>query len=192
MTDDPSDGAGRLRQGLGLALVILLLDQALKALILHVVFDLPPPIGPQSWHPPIAITGFFNLVMVWNPGISFGLLDGGGAWTRWALTGLAAAVVIGLTIWLRRVDRGHLAVAIGLVIGGAVGNVIDRLRFGAVADFLDFHLFGYHWYAFNIADSAIVIGVAVLLVDGLFARPQPAPGRQAGSHGGPPSDEQAS
>lgn len=192
MTDNQDGGAGRLRQGLAVALAILAADQALKALMLHVVFALPPPIGPQSWHPPIAITGFFNLVMVWNPGISFGLLDGGGAWTRWALTGLATAVVIGLAIWLRRVDRWHLAMAIGLVIGGAVGNVIDRLRFGAVADFLDFHLFGYHWYAFNIADSAIVIGVAVLLVDSLFARPQPAPGQQAGSQGRSPRDEQAS
>ena len=192
MTGGTSDGAGRLRQGLAVALAILLLDQALKALILHVVFALPPPISPQSWHPPIEITGFFNLVMVWNPGISFGLLGGGADWMRWVLTGLATAVAIGLTVWLRRVDSGLLAVAIGLVIGGAIGNVIDRVRFGAVADFLDFHLFGYHWYAFNIADSAIVIGVAVLVLDGLFARPQPNREKQAGSHGGSPSDEQAS
>ena len=171
MTDGPSGSTGRLRLGLGLALLILAADQTLKALILHVVFDLPPPIGPHSWHPPIEITGFFNLVMVWNPGISFGLLGGGGDWMRWGLTGLAVAVTIGLAIWLRYVDRTHLALAIGLVIGGAIGNVIDRVRFGAVADFLDFHLFGYHWYAFNIADSAIVIGVAVLLVDSLFSRP---------------------
>jgi signal peptidase II len=201
-----ADATGRLRLGLGIALVVLALDQALKAVMLHLVFDLPPPITPASWHPPIEVTGFFNLVMVWNRGISFGLLDGGGAWMPWVLALIALGVVAGLIVWLRRVDRGYLAVAIGLVIGGAIGNLIDRLRFGAVADFLDFHLWGYHWYAFNIADSAIVIGVIVLLVDGLVARPQgeappqaqtqaptpPQPARQAGSHEGSPSDEHVS
>jgi signal peptidase II len=183
---------GRLKLGLGIAALVLALDQALKAAMLHWVFDLRPPIGPHSWHPPIEITSFFNLVMVWNPGISFGLLDGGAAWMRWLLAGLALAVVAGLILWLRRIDRGWLGAAVGLVIGGAIGNLIDRLRFGAVADFLDFHLLGYHWYAFNIADSAIVIGVAVLLVDGLFARPQPRPDGEAGSHEGSPRDEHAS
>jgi signal peptidase II len=200
-----AEGAtGRLGLGLGIALIVLALDQALKAVMLHVVFDLPPPITPASWHPPIEVTGFFNLVMVWNRGISFGLLDGGGAWMPWVLALVALGVVAGLIVWLRRIDRGLLAVAIGLVIGGAIGNLIDRLRFGAVADFLDFHLWGYHWYAFNIADSAIVIGVIILLVDGLVARPQPdapaptpthtqpQPARQAGSHEGSPSDEHVS
>jgi signal peptidase II len=86
----------------------------------------------------------------------------------WLLSLLAVAIVGGLVFWLRRADRPLLAVALGLVIGGALGNVIDRLRLGAVADFLDFHLAGYHWPAFNLADSAITVGVIALVVPSLF------------------------
>jgi len=83
---------------------------------------------------------------------------------------VAAAIVAVLIYWLSRVESWLLAVAIGLVIGGAVGNVIDRLRFGAVVDFLDFHVGSWHWPAFNVADSAICVGVAVMLLDGLLLR----------------------
>jgi signal peptidase II len=84
------------------------------------------------------------------------------------LTGLAIVIVIALCIWLWRADTKGVACALGLVIGGAVGNVIDRVRFGAVVDFLDVHAFGYHWPAFNVADSAICVGAAILILESLF------------------------
>ena len=119
---------------------------------------------------PVEVTPFFDLVLVWNQGVSFGLLNGGGRQ---------------LALVADRPRRGHrgapdrvaLARAAGaaqaalwLVLAGALGNVTDRLRFGAVVDFLDFHLGGLHWPAFNVADSAIVIGAGLLLIDGLFSR----------------------
>ena len=119
----------------------------------------------------VEVTPFFNLVLVWNTGVSFGLLQGFGEAGRWGLVMLACAVGIGLAVWLFRESRLLPQCALCLVLAGAVGNVIDRMRFGAVVDFLDFHLMGYHWPAFNIADSAIVIGAILLMVDGLFFTP---------------------
>ncbi|MGE0256340.1 MAG: signal peptidase II [Alphaproteobacteria bacterium] len=154
-----------MRAGLAIAVVVLALDQATKWLIVAVVMA-PPRV--------IEVAGFFNLVMVWNRGMSFGLLGdwGAGDGARWAMAGLALAIVAALLLWLRRVEGVWAVVGIGLVIGGAVGNVIDRAVWGAVADFLDFHVAGLHWPAFNVADTAIVLGVAALLADGLFG---PAP-----------------
>lgn len=117
----------------------------------------------------IEITPFFNLVMVWNSGITFGMF-GNAWWGRWAFAALALAIVGVLISWLSRAAYRSTALALGLVIGGAIGNVIDRVRWGAVADFLDFHIAGWHWPAFNLADSAIVIGVGVLLLEALFSR----------------------
>src|SRR3546814_6636075 len=90
--------------------------------------------------------------------------------TRWVLIAVALVIVAVMVVWLRRADRTLVAAALVLVIGGAVGNVVDRLRFGAVADFLDFHLMGYHWPAFNAADAGITVGVALLVLDSLFGR----------------------
>ena len=116
-----------------------------------------------------AVTPFFNLVLVFNPGISFGLFQNlGGPWILIALTALITA---GLLIWLLR-DKGlgrSGSVALGLAIGGAIGNLIDRLRLGAVVDFLDFHLAGFHWPAFNVADSAISIAMVLILWRSFFA-----------------------
>ena len=151
----------RLGIGLGIAAVVLVLDQITKWVILEMVMQPPRT---------IEVTGFFNLVMVWNRGVSFGLFANEAEATRWVLIAVALAITAALVVWLRRADRGLLVVAIGLVIGGAVGNVIDRLQYGAVADFLDFHLLGYHWPAFNIADSAISIGVVLILIESLFGR----------------------
>jgi signal peptidase II len=119
----------------------------------------------------IEVTGFFNLVLTHNTGISFGIFRGSDAWVRWALVALALAIVALLMHWLRREPSGRMALAVGLICGGAVGNVIDRIRIGAVVDFLDFHAAGWHWPAFNLADSAITLGVAVLLLDSLFRAP---------------------
>ncbi len=148
-----------LRLGLVAAILVILFDQATKWWIMAVVMQ-PPRIIP--------VTPFFNLVMGWNRGISFGLFDGDSAVNVWILPLVALAIVAALVVWLRRVQGVWLASAIGLVIGGALGNVVDRLRFGAVADFLDFHVAGYHWPAFNVADSGITVGVAMLVLDSLF------------------------
>lgn len=148
------------RLGLMVAVLVFGLDQLTKWAALFVL-DLPE----QS----ITVTPFFNLVMVWNRGVSFGMLNSAGAFAPWLLAGLALAVVIGLLVWLRRTEHWLIAIGLGLVIGGALGNVVDRLRYGAVVDFLDFHAAGYHWPAFNVADAAICIGAAVIVVDGLLA-----------------------
>ena len=156
-------GTWSIRFGLAVAAAVLVADQASKWLILDTVMQ-----PPRS----LEITGFFNLVMVWNPGVSFGMFGDSGEVGRWVLTLFALAISAFLLNWLRQVDRRFPALAIGMVIGGAIGNVVDRVRFGAVADFLDFHLLGYHWPAFNVADSAITVGVAILLIDSLFG-PRP-------------------
>ncbi len=155
-----NEAAQRLKLGLGVALAIVALDQALKALALRLVFD-PPRV--------LEITPFFNLAPAWNRGVSFGLLAHDSPWAPWLLTALAAAIAIFLLRWLSRAETPWVAVALGLVLGGAVGNAVDRLRFGAVVDFLDFHAFGWHFWAFNLADSAITIGAAGLLLTSLWA-----------------------
>ncbi len=151
------------RLALTVAGLVFVLDQASKALIVWVVMQ-PPRVIP--------VTPFFNLVMAWNRGISFSLFSTDAAYAAWLFSAVALAIVAGLLVWLRRVDQRLLAVAIGLIIGGAVGNVVDRLLYGAVADFLDFYVGDLHWPAFNLADSAISIAVALLVADALFARRQ--------------------
>lgn len=148
-----------LRLGLLIAILIVAFDRLTKWWVLADLMD-PPQI--------VAVTSFFNVVLVWNRGVSFGLFDSDSHWGPILLSALALTISIVLVVWLRRVGGRLPAVAIGMVLGGAVGNVIDRIRFGAVVDFLDFHAFGYHWPAFNVADSAISIGVGLLLYDGLF------------------------
>jgi signal peptidase II len=116
----------------------------------------------------IEILPFFNLVMVWNPGVSFGLFQSGNPWAQWILIAVAVAIVGFLLNWLRKADTRRMALSLGLIIGGAVGNAIDRILWGAVADFFDAHIGALHWPAFNVADSAIVIGALIMLFDGLF------------------------
>jgi len=105
--------------------------------------------------------------MVWNRGVSFGLFRADADLVRWILTIFSIAVAIALSIWVRKADRPMLSVGLGLVIGGAIGNAIDRIRFGAVVDFLDFQRLGFFPWVFNVADSAITIGVVFLLLDSL-------------------------
>ena len=146
-----------LRRALAIVALVLAADQATKWWILAAVMQ-PPRI--------LEMTGFFNLVLVWNRGISFGLLGDGGQSQAWLLAAFGTLVAGGLLVWVQRGALSALATAgAGLVAGGALGNVVDRLRFGAVMDFLDLHLGGWHWPAFNVADSAITLGVVLLLVD---------------------------
>jgi signal peptidase II len=144
------------RAGALLALLIVGLDQASKWWIVTSVMV------PERQ---IEVTSFFNIVMVWNRGITFGLFGDSPGATRWVLTGVSVIIVVILAVWMWRVSRAWVAGALGAVIGGAVGNIIDRLHYGAVADFLDFHMGQWHWPAFNLADSAIVVGVAILMLD---------------------------
>lgn len=139
-----------------LAFVVLLVDQVTKEWALATLFRDGAV---------VEVTPFFNLVAVWNRGVSFGLLASDDPLTPYYLSGFAVAVVIGLMVWLARANTPLLRISLGLIIGGAIGNVIDRLRYSAVVDFIDWHAFGYHWPAFNIADSAISIGVVFLLFD---------------------------
>ncbi|MFO1161916.1 MAG: signal peptidase II [Reyranellaceae bacterium] len=155
------------RQAMVLVVITLLADQASKQLLL-------PFIKKAGAVVPV-IDGFFRLVVVWNQGVSFGLLGGEGALPPWVLSAAAIAVCIGLFVWLRRTDRPLTAWGIGLVMGGAIGNVIDRARWGAVFDFADFHIGRWHWPAFNVADSAIVIGVGLMLIDSLVGDRREAP-----------------
>ena len=154
----------RLRLGLGLAAAVLALDQATKWWILKIVRL--PEVGS------VYVLPFLNLTMVWNRGVTFGLLAGEAWWHASALAAVALAVAGFLVAWLARSEDRVSATALGLVLGGAIGNVIDRLRFGAVVDFIDLHAFGWHWYVFNVADSAIVCGVGLLLAHALM-RPKP-------------------
>jgi signal peptidase II len=151
-----------LRRGLVVAALVALADQLSKLWVLWFFDDPAPHLR--------TVTGFFNLVLTWNRGVSFGLFNNATATNALLFAAAAAIIVAGLILWLRRVREPLIAVAIGLVIGGAIGNVIDRLRRGAVVDFLDFHIAGWHWFAFNLADSAICIGVGLIVIDGLRAR----------------------
>jgi signal peptidase II len=146
--------------GLGAAALTLLIDQAHKAWMLY-VYD----IGAKGV---VTLAPFFDLVLVWNRGVSYGLFPQESSLGRWALILFAVAATLALTVWLARVVTPLPAVAIGLVIGGALGNAIDRILYGAVADFFSLHAFGYQWYVFNVADAAIVAGVVGLLYESLF------------------------
>ena len=149
------------RKGLGLAALVLSLDQVTKWWILDVIMQ-PPRVIP--------VTPFFNLVMWWNRGISFGFLDSSTTTGPWLLSLVALAITAVLVVWLYRAERLGVALGIGLIIGGALGNLVDRARWGAVLDFLDFYAGDYHWPAFNVADSGITVGAAVLILDSLFHR----------------------
>ena len=141
------------------AVLVIAFDQASKWWILG-YFAMRPSI--------IEATSFFNVVLVMNRGVSFGLVPIEAAWGPWLFAGIAALIVAMLIGWLARAENTVLAVGIGLVIGGAIGNGVDRIRYGGVVDFLDFHLGSYHWPAFNVADASIVIGVGALLYTSLF------------------------
>jgi signal peptidase II len=166
-----------LRFGLSLSAVILVVDQITKWIVL----------GPGRFSPPgcleagygcrfIEVSPFFDLQMVWNRGVSFGLLRADADLARWGLV-VMSLVISGVFLWwLKGAERRLTATSLGLVIGGAIGNVIDRIRFGAVADFLDFNGLWFPW-VFNVADAAITVGAILLAADMLFfAETEPGKG----------------
>ena len=146
--------------GLAVAAITVVADQANKAWMIH-VYD----IGAKG---KVTLTPNFDIVLLWNKGVSYGLLPQDSALGRLGLIGFAFAASLALIVWLARVTTPLTAVAIGFIIGGAIGNAMDRMAYGAVADFYAFHAFGLEWYVFNIADVAIVAGVIGLLYDSIF------------------------
>ena len=155
------------RHAMSLVALTLVADQVSKELLLRYLLKAGAIVP--------VIDDFFRLVIVWNRGVSFGMLGGDRALPPWLLSAVAVAVCVGLFIWLRRTDRLLTGWGIGLVMGGAIGNVIDRARWGAVFDFADFYVGEWHWPAFNIADSAIVVGVGLMLIDSLIGEKERAP-----------------
>lgn len=151
-------------RGIGSALVVIAIDQLGKCMVLWHFGET----GCVDRREPV--TGFFELVLTCNRGMSFGLFNSGSGLSAPLFALAAAAIVAILIFWLSRVHSEMLATAIGLIVGGAVGNVVDRLRLGGVVDFLYFHLGSWYWPAFNLADSAICIGVLIMLFEGLLSR----------------------
>jgi len=150
---------------LWLSLMVVLLDQASKQLV----------VASFMLYENQEILPVFNLTLVYNKGAAFSFLSDQSGWQRWFLAGVAAVVTLVMILWLRGLKQHErlTAMALGLIIGGAVGNLIDRVLFGHVIDFLDFHFGQHHWPAFNVADSAISIGVAIMLYEILFGPKEP-------------------
>jgi signal peptidase II len=142
--------------------ITLALDQASK-LWLYFIVDI-------AARQPIEVTPFFNLILVWNFGVSYGMFQQSTEMGRWALTIFKIAASIALTFWAWRSQEKWLNLGLGLIAGGAIGNAIDRVLYGAVLDFAHFFWNGFSWYVFNIADAAIVVGVGFLLYDGFTSR----------------------
>jgi len=161
--------------GLASAALALSLDQGSKLLLLYVFRFIELCSASMTVCPPhdgVQVFPFFNLVMLWNPGVSYGLFPAHGPLGTALLAFFSLAAVAALSRWLWRAQRKILAIGLGLVIGGALGNLIDRLIYQKVADFFHFYVGGYDWYVFNVADCAITVGVAALLYDALL-RPEP-------------------
>lgn len=122
----------------------------------------------SNHHGKVTATSFMNFILAWNKGISFSLFQANSIYGMWILIAVALMIAFILIWWIITAENTFSAVCFAMILGGAFGNVVDRLRFGAVIDFIDFHVFGYHWYTFNIADSGIVVGAALLLIHQLF------------------------
>ena len=156
-----------LRTGVSAGIVTLVLDQASKLWLLY-VFEI-------ARRGTVKVTPFFDLVLAWNVGISFGWFQNDGFLAQALLTTIKAVAVVVLAIWMARSRTWLATVALGLIIGGALGNAIDRVAYGAVVDFALFHVQlgekDLSWYVFNLADTAIVAGVAALLYDSFFGEP---------------------
>ncbi|MCL2338677.1 MAG: signal peptidase II [Proteobacteria bacterium] len=171
-----------MKKAIAIILSVVLMDQLIKGILLYLAmghagtlsggfpfvgnaFDLVP--NPGMWPP---VTNFFNLVFTWNPGTSFSLFQHLGISAPLIIIILTGVIIGVLGYVLTKTKVTHEQVALGLIIGGAMGNLIDRLRFNAVIDFLDFHVGGWHWPAFNFADSMITVGVAIFIIGWVFGK----------------------
>jgi signal peptidase II len=158
----------KLLRWLGLALLVILLDQITKAVVVsHFAFG-------ES----VRVTSFFDLVLAHNTGAAFSFLAGAGGWQRWFFTAIAMVAVVVIIYFLRKhADEPRFCLALSLILGGAIGNLIDRVALGHVVDFLLFHYGGFLWPAFNVADSAITVGAVLLAWESLRAKPEALPRR---------------
>jgi signal peptidase II len=158
----------KLFRWLGLALLVILLDQITKAVVVsHFAFG-------ES----VRVTSFFDLVLAHNTGAAFSFLAGAGGWQRWFFTAIAMVAVVVIIYFLRKhADEPRFCLALSLILGGAIGNLIDRVALGHVIDFLLFHYGGFLWPAFNVADSAITVGAVLLAWESLRAKPEALPRR---------------
>lgn len=152
-------------------LVVVVLDQLTKHLA----------VANLAMYEPVPVMPFFNLMLAHNTGAAFSFLADAGGWQRWFFVGLTAVISVVLLAWLYRLPRGQklLPIALSLVLGGAIGNVYDRMSYGYVIDFIDWYVGNYHWPAFNIADAAICVGAGVLILDS-FRQPKVAVARETG------------
>ncbi len=149
-----------MKRWLILSLIIILFDQLTK----YIAVDIIP------LYESIEVFPFFNWTLMYNEGAAFSFLSDQGGWQRWFLIILSSIVTAVLIIWLFRLlhDERSIAISLSLIIGGAIGNLIDRILLGHVVDFIHLHYQSYYWPAFNVADSAITIGVTIMIVDSLF------------------------
>ncbi|MDA0902020.1 MAG: signal peptidase II [Proteobacteria bacterium] len=153
--------------GVVIALIVCAIDLYSKELIFAILDDVA--LQQSTAFPEIKVTGFFSLVKVWNTGVSFGMFNSI-ANGKYILSFINAVVTTILLIWLYRNKSQYITIAIAFIIGGALGNLIDRLQNDAVADFLDFYISSYHWPAFNVADSAVFLGVFLIIFEDLFTK----------------------
>lgn len=153
---------------LWLSAVVIVLDQATKYLAS----------GLLDYGVPVPVLPFFNLTLAHNPGAAFSFLAEASGWQRWFFIGIALVVSVLIVGWMKRLSprENWLAAALALILGGAIGNVIDRVMYGYVVDFIDLYYGAWHWPAFNIADSAITVGVAIMLIDSLLFSRETTPG----------------
>jgi len=151
-----------LKKWLWLSVLVIVLDQATKFLAETFL----------TMHEPVPVLPSFNLMLTYNTGAAFSFLAGAGGWQRWFFLSLGTAVSIGLIVWLQRLKPGEkwLAAALALILGGAVGNLIDRAWLGQVIDFIQLYYDRWYWPAFNIADSAITVGAVLLVLESLWSR----------------------
>lgn len=173
--DAAADRGRNMRRWFGLAIGIVIVDQLTKFAATEVL----------CCQPPIAVTPFFNLVLAHNTGAAFSFLAGQPGWQRWFFTAVASIAVVVLSVMIVRhagssAERWFCG-GLALILGGAAGNLIDRVLYGHVIDFLDFHVAGWHWPAFNVADSAICVGAALIILDSF----RPRPGDKLPDHGSP-------
>lgn len=151
--------------GVAIAILVAFFDILTKRIIFSIIENHDVKYNNMIFY--IHVTDFFNLVRVWNKGVSFGMFNNF-EYSKILFSVIVSVIVLVLLLWLYRNKEIYLSIAIGLIIGGALGNLCDRIKYGAVADFLDFHIDKYHWPAFNLADSCVFIGVAMLILEDLF------------------------
>ena len=153
----------------------------LSALV--VVLDQASKLGAEHWlqyHIPVMVMPGFNWMLTYNTGAAFSFLSDAGGWQRWFFSALALIVSAVLIVWLRRLTRAQIWLAVGLamIVGGALGNVVDRLLYGHVIDFIQWYYDRWYWPAFNLADSAISVGAALVIIDALFLQERERPAHE--------------